>query len=187
MDRRELRRRLGLVAGSAELVSIRIASYIPINAVRIGMLRLWGARIGRGCVVYNGIQVRVARRLVIGEDCLIADRVILDASGGLRIGAHVSVNSDVHIWTSQHDWRSPDFARTEAAVTIGTRCWVSDRATVLPGATIGEGTVVAAGAVVTGPIPEWKLAAGNPAKVIADRPRVDRYRLNARANKIWWF
>jgi serine acetyltransferase len=37
---------------------------------------------------------------------------------------------------------------------------------VLPGATIGKHTVIGAGSVVSGEIPDFSVAVGNPARVI---------------------
>ncbi|MGQ9663250.1 MAG: acyltransferase, partial [Kiritimatiellia bacterium] len=39
------------------------------------------------------------------------------------------------------------------------------------GITIGEGAIIGAGSVVTRSIPDWKIAVGNPARVIRDAPR----------------
>jgi putative colanic acid biosynthesis acetyltransferase WcaF len=182
-----IRKRLGLIAGSLEVVSIHLASFVPSNSFRIFVLRLCGAHIGRNCAVHHGLQVRAPRKLHLGDDCFIAENVVLDARGGLTIGAHVSVNSGAQIWTAQHDWRSPSFAYTSSPVTIGDRAWISARATVLPGLKIGDGSVVAAGAVVSRDVDEWTLVGGVPAKKLAARPIVDNYSLLARQNKIWWW
>jgi len=162
-------------------------SYLPFNVVRLCALRFWGARLGRGIALHHGSQIRAARRLSIEEDCFIAEGVVLDARGGLKVGAHVSINSGVQIWTAQHDWKSPTFAYVSAPVNIGSRAWISARAIILPGVTIGEGAVVAAGAVVVADVPPWTLVGGVPAKFIRDRPLVNRYHLDAQKNKVWWW
>lgn len=38
--------------------------------------------------------------------------------------------------------------------------------TILKGVTIGGGAIVGAGSVVTKDVPNWCIAAGNPAKVV---------------------
>lgn len=182
-----IRKTIGLIAGSLEIVSIHLAFFVPSNSFRIFVLRLYGARIGRNCAVHHGLQVRAPRKLQLGNDCFIAENVVLDARGGLTIGAHVSVNSNAQIWTAQHDWRSPSFAYVSAPVTIGDRAWISARATILPGLDIGEGGVVAAGAVVSKGVDAWTLVGGVPAKKLAARPIVNKYALRARQNKIWWW
>lgn len=184
---RAARKKAGLIAGSLETCSVALVSFFPSNLLRVNALRLWRARIGSGVSIYHGLHVRTARKLVVGDDVFIGENVVLAARGGLTIGSHVSINTDVQIWTAQHDWRSPDFALVLAPVTIGDRAWISTRSIILPGVNIGEGAVVAAGAVVTKDVAPWTLVGGNPAKKIRDRPKVDSYRLDAAANKKWWW
>lgn len=187
MSKSPLRRRLGLIAGALETNAYRVVEIIPSNIVRILFLRLLGGAVGRGVAINHGIQVRVPRRLAIGNDVFLAEDVILDARGGLSIGDHTSINSRAQIWTAQHDWQAPDFAYVQAPTSIGAWCWISANVVVLPGVTIGEGTVVAAGSVVTKDLEPWILAAGTPARKIRDRPNVRGYRLNAAANKNWFW
>ena len=171
---------------SAELASIHFAGKVPIHFVRIAVLRAWGASIGKGVVIYHGVEVRTAKRLVIGERTIIGNDAILDARGGLIIGSDVNFSTGVHVWTAQHDWRSPTFPTVSAPVTIGSRSWVSARATILPGTSIGTGSVVAAHALVTKDVPVDVVVAGVPARIIANRPPMD-YRLGGRRVKaLWW-
>lgn len=187
MPKSWLRRKLGLIAGSLETSLYRVVQVIPVNIVRILCLRMMGARIGAGVAINHGLQIRVARRIAMGDDIFVAEDVILDARGGITIGAHTSINSRVQIWTAQHDWQSPDFAYVQAPIRIGSHCWISAGVIILPGVSIGEGTVVAAGSVVTKDLEPWILAGGVPARKLRDRPVVRDYRLNAAVNKNWFW
>lgn len=175
------------IVSSMEANSIWIMSFFPSNGFRCLLLRLWGSNIGKGVALHHGLQVRCARRLSIGNDCYIAEDVVLDARGTLSIGDSVSVNSGVQIWTAQHDWRSPNFEYTTGPVKIASHSWISARVVVIPGKIIGEGAVLAAGAVVTKDIPAWSLAGGNPARVLATRPVVNSYKLDASRSKLLWW
>ena len=53
----------------------------------------------------------------------------------------------------------------EKPVTIGDDVWIGGRVIILPGVKIGSHSVVGAGSVVTKDVPEWSIAAGNPATV----------------------
>lgn len=181
------RKRLGLVFGSFQMVVIALAGFIPVNLVRLSVIRMLGAHVGGGCAIHHGLQMRKCQSVSIGDDCFVAENVVLDGRGGLTIGSHVSINSGVQIWTAQHDLRSVDFAYTSAGVRIGDRAWINSRAIVLPGVVVGTGAVVAAGAVVTKDVEPWTVVGGVPAKQIARRPVVDSYRLDARRNKVWWW
>jgi acetyltransferase-like isoleucine patch superfamily enzyme len=54
----------------------------------------------------------------------------------------------------------------ERPVRIGNGSWIGHGSVVLPGATIGDHVTIGANSVVTGTIPSFTVAAGNPARVI---------------------
>ena len=52
---------------------------------------------------------------------------------------------------------------------VGHDAWIGGTVTVLPGVRIGSGAVVATGSPVSADVPEYAIAAGNPARVIRSR------------------
>lgn len=67
---------------------------------------------------------------------------------------------------------------------IGHDVWLGYQATVMPGVRIGHGAIIASGSVVTGDIPDYGIAGGNPAALIRRRfSDRDVARLLALA---WW-
>jgi acetyltransferase-like isoleucine patch superfamily enzyme len=170
-----------------ELALLSLVGLVPIHRVRVAVLRLLGASVHPQAVVSHGFQVRAPVRLVIGARTNVGENAILDARGGLVLGANVNLSSQVHIWTAQHAWNSSDFAYVKAPVTIGDRVWIGPRVTVLPGSVIGAGAVIAAGAVVSGTVDEFALYAGVPARKIADRTHDLDYDLPGPSGKsLWW-
>jgi acetyltransferase-like isoleucine patch superfamily enzyme len=51
-------------------------------------------------------------------------------------------------------------------VRVGAGSWLGHATVVLPGADIGRNVAVGAGSVVTGHLPDFSVAVGNPARVI---------------------
>jgi len=182
-----LRPFLGSRLGNVEMVMLAIASRLPLHAARVAVVRAWGARIHPTATLYHGFQIRSARRVSIGPRSSVGDGAILDGRGGLTIGSDVNLSTQVHIWTAQHDWDSPNFDYESGPVTIGDHVWLSARVTVLPGVSIGEGAVVAAGAVVTRDLESFGLYGGVPARRIRDRRSPKSYRLPPARAKAWWW
>lgn len=52
-------------------------------------------------------------------------------------------------------------------IVIGKNVWLGSNCVVLPEVSIGDNTIIGAGAIVTKNIPDFSIAVGNPAKVIA--------------------
>ncbi|OOQ57763.1 acyltransferase [Mucilaginibacter pedocola] len=150
------------------IVSATIA-LLPFHFVRIGLLRILRANIGKKVGLYRGFEVRAPWKMRIGNSTIIGHKAMLDARMGLSIGNNVNLSNEVMIWTLHHDYNSPDFAQTGAAVTIEDHAWICSRAIILPGVKIGKGAVVAAGAVVTRDVAAYTVVGGTPAKKIADR------------------
>jgi len=137
---------------------------------------LSGIKIGPKSTIHMMARIYDPRNIVIGEGTLIGERVTLDgrkqlpiSNGGLQIGNHVDIASEVMIWTSQHNIDDPNMATIEEKVIIEDYVFIGPRAIILPGVTVGRGAVIAAGAVVTKDVPEMAVVAGVPAKQIRQR------------------
>ncbi|PIR62300.1 MAG: acyltransferase [Candidatus Pacebacteria bacterium CG10_big_fil_rev_8_21_14_0_10_42_12] len=164
---------------------------VPSHHVRRFFYRLFGVKIGSGSTIHMLARIYDPRFLSIGKDTIIGERATLDgrrqlpnSRGGLTIGDHVDIASEVMIWTSEHDLRSPGFSAIEEPVTIEDYVFIGPRAIILPGVKIGRGAVVAAGAVVTKDVPPGVIVGGVPAKEIGKRPIEN---LSYRLGRARWF
>ncbi len=157
---------------------------IPFHSVRKFFYRLAGMKIGRGSTLHMRARIYDPRNIIIGNDTLIGERATLDgrkqltnSKGGLIIGDHVDIASEVMIWTSEHNLSSDEWEAIEAKVIIEDYVFIGPRAIILPGVKLGRGCIVAAGAVVTKDVPEKTIVAGIPAKVINHRKGELNYKL----------
>ncbi len=153
-----------------------MVGYIPSHHVRRFFYRLTGMKIGNGSTIHMMARIYDPRHITIGKDTIIGEKATLDgrkqlphSKGGLEIGDHVDIASDVMIWTSQHDVHAENFGAIEEKVVIEDYVFIGPRAIILPGVRLGKGAVVAAGAVVTKNVSEKSIVAGVPAKEIGKR------------------
>ena len=109
--------------------------------------------------------------LVIGDYCSIG-RIYAQAFGLITVGKCTVINDGVTLITGSHDLDSPTYRMFTTPITIKDYAWIAMNATLLPGVTIGEGAIVGAGSVVTGNVGDYEIVAGNPARKIRDRVRV---------------
>ncbi len=150
--------------------------FIPFHSIRRFFYRLFGMKIGKGSTIHMMARIYDPRHIEIGEDSLIGEKATLDgrkqlpnSQGGLVIGNHVDVASEVMFWTSEHDLKDPDMKAIEEKVVIKDYVFIGPRSIILPGVTVGKGAVVAAGAIVTQDVPDLTIVAGVPAKKIGER------------------
>ncbi len=106
--------------------------------------------IGSHNIFSNNVSIIATEKIIIGNDCLIGDRVTI-------------VDSDFHAI-------DPLFRKKKAGpskpVNIGNNVWIGTGAMVLKGVVIGDNSVIGAMSLVNKSIPADCIAAGNPARVI---------------------
>lgn len=107
--------------------------------------------IGDRCVIGKGSGVVGHQRVVIGDD--------------VWTGHHVYVSDANHGYADPVEPVGRQFAAPRP-VRVGSGSWLGHGALILGGANVGEHVVVGAGAVVTGDLPDYSVAVGNPARVI---------------------
>lgn len=86
--------------------------------------------------------------------------------GGTLVASDVLIASENHSIDPLADKYYKDQELVSKAVTIGSGCWIGEKAVILPGVTIGDKCVIGAGSIVTKDVPDFCMAVGNPAKVI---------------------
>jgi len=127
--------------------------------------------VGHGTILkgYHANEMRIGDGTWIGQGCFF------HSAGGLTIGKNVGIGPGVKIITSAHEeaGRGTPILHAPlrfAAVTVGDDADLGVGAIVLPGVTIGVGAQVGAGAVVTKSVPDYAVVAGNPARLLRERP-----------------
>ncbi|HWI31437.1 MAG TPA: acyltransferase [Microbacterium sp.] len=137
------------------------------RALRYAILRMRGfdvrtAKIKWRCTFTGSRDISIGARTSVNVWCYF------EAVAPIRIGEDCHVAMFVTIITSSHGVGpgGVDHQPQSAPVTIGDRCWLGARVTVLPGVTIGDDVIVAAGAVVTRDLPGGAIYGGVPARFI---------------------
>jgi putative colanic acid biosynthesis acetyltransferase WcaF len=142
----------------------------PLHGWRSFLLRLFGAKVGRGAHVYPGAKIWAPWSVEIGEETGVADGATLYSQGKITLGRRVVISQGAHLCAGTHDYEKRGFPLVTAPITVGDEAWIAAEAFVHPGVTIGEGAVIGARAVVIRSQPAWMVCAGNPARPL--KPRV---------------
>ncbi len=133
------------------------------------LLRLFGAKLGKGTYVHRTAMIELPWNLEMGDHSTIGPFVWISNAKTLRIGVHCVISQFSQIYCAGHDIELPGFDRIEEPVTIGDQVWVAAGAHINHGVTIGEGAVVGARAAVFKDVPAWTVVGGVPAKPIRKR------------------
>lgn len=133
----------------------------------------------KGFIKSCGKNVNIQRKAAIPFDLCIGDNSGIGmrsvVSSGTTIGKDVMMGPDCIIYTRNHAHQRTDIPMIHQGyeehrpVVIGDDVWIGSRVTILPGVHIGNGCIIGAGAVVTKSVPDYCIAAGNPARVVKKR------------------
>ena len=140
-----------------------------LSPLRILLLRIFGARIGRKCRV-DGARIWLPWNLEMGEWSVIGGNAEIYNLAPIQIGANTVVSQRAYLCTATHDHSRADFPLSSKPITIGNSAWIAAGAFLAPGVRVGEGAVVGAYSVVTKDVPPWMVCAGNPCRPL--KPRV---------------
>lgn len=136
---------------------------------RAFLLRIFGAKIGKGCKIAPSCEVWAPWNLDIddfvclgvGVDCYNVDKI--------RIGSYSTVSQRAFLCTASHDVSTLARPLTTAPIKIGEHAWICAEAFVGPGVSIESGAVVGARAVINKDVDPWMIVAGNPARHLKRR------------------
>jgi putative colanic acid biosynthesis acetyltransferase WcaF len=166
-----LKNKLARVAWWLVWATLYRTSPRPCHAWRRLLLRLFGAKIGRGAHPYASCRIWAPWNLEMGEHSCLGDRADCYSVDRIVIGPHAVVSQDACLCTGTHDFREPGFRLVTRPIEIGRHAWVAAGAFVGPGVRVGAGAVVGARSVVTKDVPDLTIVAGNPARPIGTRPQ----------------
>lgn len=165
-----LRNRLGRVLwGIVSAIFFRLSPR-PLHRWRSFLLRLFGAKVGKGVHVYPGVKIWAPWNLQLDDECGIASGAILYSQGKICIGKRAVISQGAHLVAGTHDYTKPGFPLVVYPIVIEAQVWVAADAFIHPGITIHEGCVIGARSVVTKDMPAWMVCAGHPCKPLKERP-----------------
>ena len=136
------------------------------------------AKCGSNVNVESKAFFHSGRHISIGDNSGIGVNCNLD--GKVTIGKNVMMGPDVVAIARNHEFSQTTLPmiqqgyEEERPITIGDDVWIGTRVIILSGVSIGSGVVIGAGAVVTKDIPDWSIAAGNPARIIGSRKMIEK-------------
>lgn len=153
----------------AYLLLFRPTPRWALNGWRASLLRIFGARIGRGSRIHPSVRIWAPWNLEIGDYVAVAEGVELYSVAKIKIGSKCAVSQRSFICTASHDITSLKRPLTHAPIEVGDHVWIAAESMVHPGVTVSDGVIVAARSVLRDSPEAWTVWAGNPARCVGAR------------------
>ncbi|MCU0552160.1 MAG: WcaF family extracellular polysaccharide biosynthesis acetyltransferase [Leptolyngbya sp. Prado105] len=142
---------------------------IPISAIKVWVLRAFGAAIGQGVNIKPGVRVKFPWRLTIGDHCWIGENAWFDNIAPITLEDQVCVSQEVYFCTGNHDWSALLFDLKAAAIYVESGSWLAARSVIAPGVRVGRGAILSLGSIAVQSLAPMMVYSGNPALAIKPR------------------
>ena len=161
-----LRQSMGERLAGAMWTAVRVGLFrtSPFNFFRVFLLRLFGATIGRGVRVSPSVRVHFPWHLNLGDDVVIAHKVIVNCMGEVRVGDRTRISQYAHIVAGSHAYQQRNMHIVRCPITIGADVWIAADAFVGPGVTIGDTCMLAARSSTFADLGSGFIYKGEPAR-----------------------
>lgn len=136
----------------------------PLNKVRCGVLRLFGAKIGKNVLIRPTARFTYPWKVQIEDYSWIGDNVVFYSLDRISIGSHCVISQKSYLCTGSHDPHDPAFGLEIGEIAIGNGAWIATDCFIAPGVQIGANAVIGARSSVFSSMPEQTVCWGTPCR-----------------------
>lgn len=145
------------------------SSLLPFSSLRVRLLRLFGARIGKGVVIKPSVNIKYAWKLEVGDYSWIGENVWIDNLADVKIGANVCISQGAMLLCGNHDYKKETFDLMIGGIILEDGSWVGAQSVVCPGVTLHSHAVLGVASVAHHDLEAFTIYHGNPAKEVRKR------------------
>ena len=146
-------------------------SWLPGSGWRVGLLRLFGAKMGQGIVIKPHVRVKFPWKLKIGDNSWIGESSWIDNLAEVSIGRNCCISQGAYLCTGSHRWDKDSFDLETKPILIRDQCCIGAQAKIAPGVVMEEGAVLTLGSVALKNLAPWQVFGGNPSQFIKMRKK----------------
>ena len=121
------------------------ASWNPLMGIKIRLLKIFGAKIGKNLCIKNNVTIKYPWKLSVGDNVWLGENCWIDNLDKVYIGSNVCISQGALLLTGNHDFTKVDFPYRNAPITLEDGVWVGAKATVAPGVTMRSHSVATIG------------------------------------------
>jgi len=139
------------------------------SALKVFLLKLFGAQIGTGVVIKPGVNIKYPWKLTVGNHSWIGEEVWIDNLSTVVIGNSVTVSQGALILTGSHDHTKETFDFISLPVELEDGSWIGAKAVVYGGVTCYSHSILGINAVAESNLLAYTIYKGNPAVPVLKR------------------
>ena len=136
------------------------------------LLRLFGAKIGRGVQIWPSARIWYPPNLAMGDYSVLGSGSECYCIAPVTIGTRAIISQYAQLIAGSHDIDDPNFQLIAKPIHVGDYAWIAMGAFVAPGVTVGAGAVLGARALAFTDLDPWTVYVASPAQALKKRARI---------------
>jgi len=139
------------------------------SKVKCKILRLFGAKIGKGVVIKPMVSIKYPWFITIGDHTWIGENVWIDNLAKVKIEDNVCISQGALLLTGNHNYKKTTFDLMFGEIILEQGVWIGAKSIVCPGVRCKSHAVLTAGSVATKDLEPYSINQGNPAVNVKSR------------------
>ncbi|MBL7918032.1 MAG: colanic acid biosynthesis acetyltransferase WcaF, partial [Bacteroidia bacterium] len=139
-----------------------LKSAMPFMGFKIALLKMFGAKIGKGLVLKPHVSVKYPWHLEIGNHVWIGENVWIDNLDKVKIGDNVCLSQGALLLSGNHNYKKTSFDLIVKPIIIEEGAWIGAKSIVTQGVIIGQHAVLKVNSVATSNLEAYGIYNGNP-------------------------
>lgn len=146
-----------------------INKLIPLSSIKVAILKIFGASIGKGVVIKPGVNIKYPWFLTIGDYSWIGEDVWIDNLTEVKIGSNCCISQGAMLLCGNHNFKKSTFDLIVKPITLEDGVWIGAKTTVCPGVTAKSHSVLTVGSILSQDMEPYTIYRGNPATSVKKR------------------
>lgn len=146
-----------------------VNSSFPFSGLKVILLKLFGASIGKGAVIKPYVNIKYPWNLSLGNHVWLGEMVWIDNLSKVTIGNNVCISQGAMLLCGNHNYTKSSFDLIVKEIVIEDGVWIGAKCTVCPGVVCYSHSVLTVNSVATKNTDAYAVYSGNPALKIKDR------------------
>jgi putative colanic acid biosynthesis acetyltransferase WcaF len=134
------------------------------SSLKKALLRLFGAKVGKGVVIKQNLNLKHPWRLEVGDYTWIGEHVWIDNLVLVKIGSNCCISQGAFLLTGNHNYKSVKFDLMTSEINIENGVWIGAKSIVGPGVTCSSHSILVVGSATFNNMNAYSIYQGNPAQ-----------------------
>ena len=140
-----------------------------LTTPKVFLLRLFGAKIGKGTVIKTRVIIKFPWFLEIGDYVWLGENIWIENQAKVKIGDNSCLSQGAMLLTGNHNFKKTTFDLMIGEIVLEDGVWIGAHAVVCQGVTCKSHSVLSVNSVATHLMESYSVYQGNPAVKVRDR------------------